>query len=255
MHRNAGLAGKVALVTGGASGIGRAVVKALAAAGAKLVVSDLNAEQGTALAAELREAGGEALFVRADVTRHDDVAHLIARSVDAYGRLDIAHNNVGGGSANPSLTELSEDDWDRTITLSLKSVWLGMKYQIPAMLRQGSGVIVNTAALAGQVVTEMASPAYSAAKAGVIHLTRHAAVSHGRQGIRINAISPGLTATADVVAHMTPQQIEQVTRECHPIPRIATVDEQAEAVLWLCSSAASFVNGVTLPVVGGWAAR
>ena len=104
-------------------------------------------------------------------------------------------------------------------------------------------------------VTEMASPAYSAAKAGVIHLTRHAAVTHGRQGIRINAISPGLTATADVVAHMTPQQIEQVTRECHPMPRMATVDEQAEAVLWLCSPAASFVNGVTLPVDGGWAAR
>lgn len=248
-------AGKVALVTGGASGIGRAVVTAFAAAGAKVIISDLNADQGTALAAELRQAGGDALFVRTDVTRRDDVAHLIERSVSAFGRLDIAHNNVGGGSPNPSLTELSEAEWDRTFDLCLKSVWLCMRHEIPAMLRHGGGVIVNTAALAGQVVTEMASPAYSAAKAGVIHLTRHAAVTQGRHGIRINAISPGLTATADVVAHMTPQQIEQVTRECHPMPRMATVQEQAAAVLWLCSEAASFVNGVTLPVDGGWAAR
>ena len=250
-----GIDGKVALVTGGASGIGRGVVMAFASAGAKVVVSDLNVDLGTALAAELRQAGGDALFLRADVTRHDEVAHLVEHCVATYGRLDIAHNNVGGGSPNPSLIDLTEDEWDRTFELCVKSTWLCMKHEIPAMLHQGGGVIVNTAALAGQVVTEMASPAYSAAKAAVIHLTRHAAVTHGRHGIRINAISPGLTGTADVVAHMTPQQIEQVTRECHPMPRMATVQEQAAAVLWLCSDAASFVNGVTLPVDGGWAAK
>jgi len=247
--------GKVALVTGGASGIGQAVVKAFAAAGAKVIVSDVNADLGTTLASDIRRAGGDALFVRADATRRDDVAHLVDRSLAAYGRLDIAHNNVGGGSPNPSLTDLSEAEWDRTFELCLKSTWLCMKFEIPAMLRQGGGVIVNTAALAGQVVTEMASPAYSAAKAGVIHLTRHAAVTHGRHGIRVNAVSPGLTATPDVVAHMTPAQIESVTQACHPIPRMATVQEQAAAVLWLCSGAASFVNGVTVPVDGGWAAK
>jgi NAD(P)-dependent dehydrogenase (short-subunit alcohol dehydrogenase family) len=247
--------GKVALVTGGASGIGRAVVQGFAREGARVVVSDIDAAAGSALVDELRREGMQALFVQADVTHAEQVQALIARAIAAFGRLDIAHNNVGGGSPNPSLTELTEAEWDRTFALCLKSTWLCMKYEIPHMLAQRGGAIVNTAALAGQVVTEQASPAYSAAKAGVIHLTRHAAVTHGRHGLRINALSPGLTATADVVAHMTPEQIDAVVSASHPTPRMATVEEQAAAVLWLSSSAASFVNGVTIPVDGGWAAR
>jgi NAD(P)-dependent dehydrogenase (short-subunit alcohol dehydrogenase family) len=130
-----------------------------------------------------------------------------------------------------------------------------MKHEIPQMLKQNGGVIVNTSALAGQVVTEKASPAYSAAKAGVIHLTRHAAVVYGKQGLRINSVSPGLTATPDVMAAMSAQQIAEVVGECHPIPRMARPDELANAVLWLCSEQASFVNGVNVPVDGGWAAK
>ena len=249
------LAGKVVLVTGGASGIGKGVVRAFADEGAKLVVSDIDADAGTVLVDELKRDGHDAIFVKADVTKGEQVAQLIARAVDRYGRLDIAHNNVGGGTPNPSLTELGEAEWDRTFELCLKSTWLCMKHEIPQMLEQGRGVIVNTSALAGQVVTEKASPAYSAAKAGVIHLTRHAAVVYGKQGLRINSVSPGLTATPDVVAAMTEEQIAAVVDECHPIPRMARPEEVANAVLWLCSEQASFVNGVNLPVDGGWAAK
>ena len=130
-----------------------------------------------------------------------------------------------------------------------------MKHEIPQMLAQGGGVIVNTSALAGQVVTEKASPAYSAAKAGAIDLTRHAAVVYGKHGLRINAVSPGLTATPDVMAAMSQQQIAEVVSECHPIARMAQPEELASAVLWLCSEQATFVNGVNLPVDGGWAAK
>ena len=248
--------GTVALVTGGVSGIGRAVVQGFAAGGARLVIADIDPEAGNAFAESLRQNGTEAVFVRTDVTRGEDVEGMVAVAVKAFGRLDIAHNNVGGGSPNPSLTDLTEDEWDRTFALCLKSCWLGMKYQIPQMLRQGGGgAIVNTAALAGQVVTEMASPAYSAAKAGVIHLTRHTAVTHGKFGIRVNAISPGLTATPEVLRALTPEQRDQVAQQCHPMPRMATPEEQASAALWLCSDAAAFVNGVTVPVDGGWAAK
>jgi NAD(P)-dependent dehydrogenase (short-subunit alcohol dehydrogenase family) len=249
------LEGKVALVTGAASGIGRAVTLALAGAGAALVVSDIDADAGHQLAQELVRGGHEALFVQADVTQAAQVQQMVLRAVQTYGRLDVAHNNVGGGTPNPSLTELSEAEWDRTFDLCIKSTWLCMKHQIPQMLAQGAGVIVNTAALAGQVVTEKASPAYSAAKAGVIHLTRHAAVVYGRRGLRINSVSPGLTATPDVLAAMTEQQIAEVVHEHHPIPRMAAPSELAAAVLWLCSESASFINGVNLPVDGGWAAR
>lgn len=250
-----GLEKKVALVTGGASGIGRASVFAFAREGANLVISDIDAKAGEALAAELRRQGREAIFVAADVTREAEVEALIAAAVEKFGRLDAAHNNVGGGSPNPSITELTESEWDRTFDLSLKSIWLCMKHEIRQMLAQGGGVIVNTAALAGQVITEKASPAYSAAKAGVIHLTRFAAVTHGRHNIRVNAISPGLTETPAVLAALTPEQLVEVATLCHPIPRMVKPEEQADAVVWLCSDRAAMVNGLVVPVDGGWAAK
>lgn len=185
-----GFAGKVALVTGGASGIGKATVEAFARQGAKLVVSDVNADAGSALVEKLRKEGAEAVFVGADVTKAADVEGLVRTAIETYGRLDAAFNNVGGGSPNPSLTELTEEEWDSTFALSLKSTWLCMKYELPHMIRQGGGAIVNSAALAGQVVTDKASPAYSAAKAGVIHLTRFTAVTQGKYNIRVNAVSP-----------------------------------------------------------------
>lgn len=247
--------GKVALVTGGCSGIGKATVLTFAGGGARVVISDVDADAGHAFAEELQRGGGEAIFVRADVTKAAQVEALIRTAVDTFGRLDIAHNNVGGGTPSPSLVDLTEAEWDWTFDLCLKSTWLCMKYEIPQMIKQGGGAIVNTSALAGQVVTEKASPAYSAAKAGVIHLTRHAAVSHGKYNIRINSVSPGLTATPAVTASMTAQQIAEVAGQCHPMPRMATPQELANAVVWLCSDSASFVNGVTMPVDGGWAAK
>jgi NAD(P)-dependent dehydrogenase (short-subunit alcohol dehydrogenase family) len=252
---NATLDGKVALVTGGCSGIGKAAVLAFGSCGAKVVISDVDAEAGHVFVAELRGGGAEAIFVRTDVTQAAQVEALIKTALATFGRLDIAHNNVGGGTPNPSLTELTEAEWDWTFDLCLKSTWLCMKYQIPRMIEQGGGAIVNTSALAGQVVTEKASPAYSAAKAGVIHLTRHAAVTYGKYNIRINSVSPGLTATPAVTASMTEQQIAEVAGQCHPMARMATPQELANAVVWLCSEAASFVNGVNLPVDGGWAAK
>jgi len=252
---HATLDGKVALVTGGCSGIGRATVLAFVNCGAKVVISDVDAEAGHAFAGELQRSDADAIFVQADVTRAAQVEALIKAAVAAFGRLDMAHNNVGGGTPNPSLTDLTEAEWDSTFDLCLKSTWLCMKYEIPRMIEQGGGAIVNTSALAGQVVTEKASPAYSAAKAGVIHLTRHAAVTHGKYNVRINSVSPGLTATPAVTASMTERQIAEVAGHCHPMPRMATAQELANAVVWLCSEAASFVNGVNLPVDGGWAAK
>ena len=252
---NATLDGKVALVTGGCSGIGKATVLAFVNCGAKVVISDVDTEAGHAFVAELRGGGAEAIFVRADVTQAAQVEALIKTALAAFGRLDIAHNNVGGGTPNPSLTELTEAEWDWTFDLCLKSTWLYMKHEIPLMIEQGGGAIVNTSAQAGQVVTEKASPAYSAAKAGVIHLTRHAAVTHGKYNIRINSVSPGLTATPAVTASMTEPQIADMADQCHPMARMATPQELANVVVWLCSESASFVNGVNLPVDGGWAAK
>ena len=252
------LAGQVALVTGGANGIGRAVSRAFAGAGCRVVVADLAEADGQALEAELRAAGHEALFVRADTTRDQEVAALVARVTDAYGRLDVAANLVGGimppDDSTARLHEISEEGWDQTVAVNLRSAFLCMRRQIEVMLRQGGGAIANTASLAGLRVSANGSPAYHAAKAGVMQLTRKAAVDYAKDGIRVNVIAPGLTVTDRMRARRTPEELVAMSGE-HPMGRPVTPEEVAQAFLWICSPAASGVTGLVIPVDGGWSAR
>lgn len=247
--------GKVALVTGGGSGIGRASAAAFAAAGARVLVADIDDENGEACAAELRRGGGDARFVHTDVTRLDDVERAVRTAVQTWGRLDAAHNNVGGGFTHGDLLLDDEAGWQRTLDLNLTSIWRCLKAELPQMLAQGGGAIVNTAAAAAFKVVDEAPPAYAAAKAGVVHLTRVAAVQYGARGIRINGVSPGLTATPAATGGMNDDQAAAIAARLHAIPRVGGAGELARAVLWLCSDAASFVTGVTLPVDGGMVAK
>ena len=245
---DASFAGKVALVTGASSGIGRATARAFAEVGATVVLSDIDADGGEAVAQALRDNGSEASFIRADVSRSADVAHLIAETVARYGRIDYAHNNAGilGGVAQ--LADVSEDEFDRLINVNLKGVWLCLKEEILQMQRQsGGGAIVNTASIAGLRGSAWL-PIYSASKHGVVGLTRAAALAYAGDGIRVNAICPGYVDTAMVTE--TPL-LQARAAERTPMGRLATPEEIAAAVVWLCSGAASYMTGEAMVLDGG----
>lgn len=274
------LEGKVALVTGAASGIGRAAVLAFAREGAKVAASDVDDVGGEVSARMGREMGGEAVFLPADVSKASDVEALIQATIKAYGSLDCAFNNAGTEGELAPTAECTEENWDRTIAVNLKGVWLCMKYEIPPMLRRG-GAIVNMASVAA-LVAERGFPAYGAAKGGVAQLTRTAAVEYAGARIRINAVCPGLVRTpmarramramrpsamvpgavrtrasrlvADALFRLPPIKSLGV-RAMQPLGRMGEPEEIAEAVVWLCSDAASFVTGVMLPVDGGLVAQ
>ncbi len=250
------LDGKVALVTGGSTGIGKASALAFAREGARVVVGDTNAEEGKLTVDEIVGSSGEAIFVRTDVSSSADVENLIRQATEAYGRLDCAFNNAGiiGSIATPS-HEYSEEDWDRVIGVNLKGVWLCMKHEIPQMLQQGGGVIVNTSSIWGLVGANGYS-AYVASKHAVAGLTKTAALEYIGSGIRINAVNPGPieTAITQSVFKAVPEMQEQIITTT-PIGRMGEPREVAEAVVWLCSDAASYVVGHTLIVDGGWVAQ
>ena len=251
-----GLAGRVVLVTGGASGIGRASCLAFAGEGARVMVADITPEGGKETVSRVRQIGGDAFFVRTDVGNTSDVDALVAKTVEKYGRLDCAHNNAGVGSTRRSTVDCTEEDWDRIISVNLKGVWLCMKYEIPQMLKQGRGAIVNTASTYGLVSREK-RPAYTASKHGVVGLTKAAALDYAKAGIRINAVCPSVTFTP-MTEHLfasDPEAGEAQIISMIPMGRAAAPEEVAEAVVWLCSDAASFVTGHAMAVDGGSVAR
>jgi NAD(P)-dependent dehydrogenase (short-subunit alcohol dehydrogenase family) len=246
---------KVALVTGGTSGIGRATAIAYAQQQAKVVVVGRRMDEGEETVRLIQEAGGEAIFVQADVTKEADVKAMVDKTVDVFGRLDIAFNNAVMGGENPSLIEQTEAEYDRTMNVNVKGVWLSMKYEIAQMLKQGSGVIVNMASAVG-VVALPNILLYTASKHAVVGLTKAAALQYAKAGIRINAVGPAAIQT-DMLEAATGGQDEAKAyiTGLHPIGRIGTPLEVANAVLFLSSDLASFVTGETLMVDGGLVAQ
>jgi NAD(P)-dependent dehydrogenase (short-subunit alcohol dehydrogenase family) len=245
----------VALVTGAGSGIGRASALALARAGARVVASDIVTEGGEETVALLRAEGGEATFVAADVSRTADVDALVRQAVERFGRLDCAHNNAGVLGERALTGEGTESEWDRTLAINLKGVWLCMRAELREMVRQGAGAIVNTASIAG-LVGLANRPAYVASKHGVVGLTKAAALEYATAGIRINAVCPGYVRTPllEPALAAIPELEAQITA-MEPIGRLGSPEEVAQAVAWLCSDAASFITGAALPVDGGLVAR
>ncbi|WP_225787146.1 SDR family oxidoreductase [Pseudomonas sp. Marseille-P8916] len=243
--------GQVALVTGGAAGIGRATALAFAAEGLKVVVADRDAVGGEATVALIREAGGQALFVACDVTCEGEVRQLHERAVEAFGRLDYAFNNAGIEIEQGRLAEGSEAQFDAIMGVNVKGVWLCMKYQLPLMLAQGGGVIVNTASVAGLSAAPKMS-IYSASKHAVIGLTKSAAVEYAKKGIRVNAVCPAVIDT-DMFrrAYEADPRKAEFAAAMHPVGRIGKVEEIASAVLYLCSDGAAFTTGHALTVDGG----
>lgn len=250
------LQGKVALVTGGGSGIGRTSAIALANEGARVVVADINTGGGQATVDAITECDGDAFFVKADMTISADVQAMIDATVEAYGQLDCALNNAGiEGAVGVPIADAEEDDWDRVIDINLKGVWLCLKHEIAHMQKQGGGSIVNTASVAGLVGGTFGA-AYHASKHGVVGLTKSAALEYGSSGIRVNAVCPGVIRTemADRLLGGDDTREARIAAQ-HPLGRLGTPEEVAEMVVWLCSDSASFVTGAALSVDGGYVAQ
>jgi NAD(P)-dependent dehydrogenase (short-subunit alcohol dehydrogenase family) len=246
--------GKVAIVTGGASGIGLASAMLYARHGAKLVISDVDEQNGNDTVGKIKDAGGEAVFVKADVSKPEDCEQLVRKTIDAFGRLDIACNNAGiGGESNP-VADMSIEGWNKVIAVNLSSVFYCMKYQIPAMLQQGSGAIVNMASILGQVGFAN-SAGYVAAKHGVVGLTQNAAVEYSKQGIRVNAVGPGFIETPLLTHAGIEDAGKKALVQMHPIGRLGKPEEVAELVIWLSSEKASFVTGGYYAIDGAYLAQ
>lgn len=251
MNTNGFYKGKVAFVTGAGSGIGRAAALAFAREGASVTVADVSEDQNQETARLIEEQGGRSLTVKCDVTRAEDVKAALDKTVEAFGRLDFAFNNAGVEQKNLAIAEIEEEEWERIVNTNLRGVFLCMKYEIPLMLKQGGGAIVNTSSGAG-VIGIKGGSAYAAAKHGVIGLTKSAALDYAAQNIRVNAVAPGYIATPmmDRFTGGTAEGWAKIAAE-EPIGRAGTPEEIADAVIWLCSDSASFVVGHTLVADGG----
>lgn len=247
--------GGVALVTGASSGIGKATAKAFAQAGAKVMLADVSVESGELLATEIRGMGGTAFFVRCDVSQDREVKNLLDRTIEKFGTIDFAFNNAGIEGVPAPTEECTEENWDRTLAVNLKGVWLCMKHELEIMKHRSKGVIINNSSVAG-LVGFAGIPAYTASKHGVLGLTKAAALEYAKAGIRINAVCPGVIDTPMIerFSGYDPNQRAQLTAG-EPIGRLGRPEEIANAVLWLCADEASFVTGAALPVDGGWVAQ
>jgi NAD(P)-dependent dehydrogenase (short-subunit alcohol dehydrogenase family) len=248
--------GKVAVVTGAAGGIGRASALAFAEKGAKVVVADVQISQGTETVRMIKDQGGEAVFVRTDVSNSVDVRTLIDTTVERFGRLDYAVNNAGIGGPNAATADYPEEEWNRIIGINLTGVWLCMKYEIPEMLKQGKGAIVNTASAMGLTGLSLVC-GYVAAKHGVVGLTKVAAMEYATQGIRVTAVCPGFVETpmmneAATTGEVPKEDFYKALGNFSSAKRVGKPEEIANAVVWLCSDSASYVTGTTLVVDGGW---
>ena len=242
---------KVVIVTGAAGGIGRAAALSFAKEGAKVVVVDIQEKGGQQTAADIKADGGEAIFVKADVSKSAEVAAMVKTAVSTYGRLDCAYNNAATEGVAGPIGDCTEENWDKVINTNLKGIWLCMKYELEVMLKQGYGAIVNCSSLTG-IVGFPSVAAYTASKHGVLGLTKAASLDYAKSGVRINAVCPGIIDTdmanrfaggnADVLAYLATLE---------PIGRLGKPEEVAAAVLWLASPEASFVNGAGLVVDAG----
>jgi NAD(P)-dependent dehydrogenase (short-subunit alcohol dehydrogenase family) len=244
---------KVAIVTGGSFGIGRATALAFAQKGAKVVVVDWKENDETINL--IKKSGAEALFIKCDVSKSSDVKEMVEKTIATFGRLDYAFNNAGIEGNSGSVKDCSEENWDKTIGVNLKGVWLCMKHEIPQMIKQGKGVIVNCSSVAG-LVGFAGLPAYVASKHGVIGLTKTSALECAKLGIRVNAVCPGVIQTPmiDRLTGNDKKAIEQFTN-LEPVGRFGRAEEIANAVIWMCSDGASFVTGHAMAVDGGFVAQ
>lgn len=244
---------KVAIVTGGSFGIGRSTAIAFAKRGAKVTIADWVEDKETLNL--IKSSGGEAIFIKCDVSNSGDVKKMVDETVSKFGRLDFACNNAGIEGISAPIHECTEENWDRTVNVNLKGVWLCMKHEIEYMLKQGKGAIVNIASIAG-LVGFPGLPAYVATKHGVIGLTKTAALEVVKSGIRVNVVCPGAIKTP-MLDRFTgkKKEAEQQFAAMEPIGRLGQPEEVAEAVIWLCSDASSFVTGDTMAVDGGWIAQ
>lgn len=245
---------KVAIVTGGGSGFGRAMSLLYVEEGAKVVVSDIVVDKGEETVDMITRKGGKAIFVKADVGRPEDSEMLVKETVKEFGKLDIAFNNAGIGGASAPIGEYPIDAWDKIIKINLSSVFYGMRYQIPQMLQNGGGVIVNMASILGQVGFA-GSCGYVAAKHGVVGLTKNVALEYGQQGIRANAVGPGFVETNLTHDLTNDKEHYDFLVYKHPMGRLGKVEEVVDLVLWLSSDRASFCNGAYYPVDGGYLAK
>jgi NAD(P)-dependent dehydrogenase (short-subunit alcohol dehydrogenase family) len=251
-------AGKVVLVTGGSSGLGEATALEFASEGAKVVIGARRAEQSAEVVKRIAAAGGEAHFVQADMSRAADVENLVRETVKKFGRLDCAVNNAGiSGPRFTPVADVTEEQWDQVMNVNLKGVWLCLKYEIRAMLAAGGGAIVNVASIYGLKPADSGHVPYGASKHGVVGLTTGAAVDYGQMSIRINAVAPGFTHSemVDVNRPGAAERYQRLVARHSGMNRLGRADEAANAIVWLCSDEASYVNGAVLTVDGGGATR